>query len=183
MQPGDPSLAPPSDDQIDEEYRFVADSHTAAAAARATVSYAVTKPAFWRFLGILMAVEAFVVAQGVRGAHVSLATRLFWGFFVGSVPTVIVGVICLSIGYVRTLRNARTRLGAGMVLRSGFGPHYFVVAGSLGTGMTAYAAVRGVVVRGDFVWLRVVGRSAAAYAPRALFPDSAIARMRQAKAS
>jgi hypothetical protein len=46
MQPGDPSLAPPGEEQIDEEYRFVTDSHTAAAAARAAVEYSVRRPGY-----------------------------------------------------------------------------------------------------------------------------------------
>jgi hypothetical protein len=129
-------------------------------------------------MGVFLTVEALIIGQAVRGPHVSVMTRLRWGYFLGLVPTLLVAAACAVITYVRTLRNARARLGPGTVVRSGFAPHYFVIADSLGTGMTAYAAVRGVTVRGDFVLLRVVGRTNPGIAPRALFPDSALARMR-----
>jgi hypothetical protein len=162
--------------QIDEEHSFVPTASSARDIARTASLRKFSQPRMLLQLALFVLSLAVVLASGSRrpesGAE-QLTQGLAWGLVI---VAIVVGPLA-AMGYAVVHRQLRTRFVPGTVVRSGFGPAYFITSSPYSTHCVAYAGVDGLKVFDDYVIVRAEGSWT--WHPRALFPNSALARIRQ----
>jgi hypothetical protein len=165
---------------IPYQHRFVVQAGTAKAMARAFVRYRLGQlHVRLVFLGLWL-VATLLLFLSYDADELSAGARLYGGLFYGLLFTLIVLAIGMALTYVATRRLGRGRITEGAVLETGFGDDAVVISRPGSSGRTAYSVIRAVDVRKGFVFVRFDGNPVTNIYPRELFPDDALARLRQA---
>lgn len=166
-------------EDIPYTHRFVANSDTAKANARAFQFYAHRLRGRWIFYALILVLFALLIMGGWRSG--SIGAQVFWAIVFALVPTLIVAVCTAVISYLASVRGSRLKLFNGAVLESGFGEEEMVLRNPIASLRLAYIGIKSVTVRGNFVFMQLHGAPLLNVYPRELFPDEAIDRILRAR--
>ncbi len=157
--------------------RFVAGPNTRRDVARASMSYSLHRKVLWVAPLVSVLPFSLLLFSGMDSEY-SLSFRLFWAPIFALVPALLLAAMLTPLiailSYRITLKGSKARLYEGAVLETGFGEDEWVSRTPLAAARTSYRAIKGVSVRGQFVFLRIHGLAQAVMWPRELFPDPAI---------
>jgi hypothetical protein len=160
-------------------HRYVVTSASAGSAWRGHVAISLRKPLLPIEIGACVLLAAFVWYDGL-GPHHSSGTRAVLAVAGGVMTAIVIWTPLFALGYWVTKRNRRYRFYEGAVLESGFGVDALVTRNPSVARRIRYDAVKSIDVRGDRVYVRVLGDVMSLTWPRALFPDEEISRIRAA---
>lgn len=154
-------------------YRFVAKADTQKRMARG--SRVALRRRRWVVCACSMVLFGTIINGGMKGSW-SLGARIFWSGVYALVPTLLI-MILVTVTINVYSRRPNPRIFDGAVLESGFGEDEMVVRNPIASTRLAYAGIKSVTVRGNFVYMRYHGSQVVAGYPRELFPDEAIDRI------
>jgi hypothetical protein len=177
VSPSHPAIGP-DETPIPLTHRHVVDSAWAAAAWRGSIVTGLRRPV----LPVLIAgslLLPFLLYYAGFDSRYSLVTRVTWAIIWAVVTVFVIWTPLFALGYWMTKRNARQIWYDGAVRESGFGADAFVTRNPYITRRIRYDAVKSIDVRGNYVYIRVLGGAVPLTYPRALFPDGEIARIRK----
>jgi hypothetical protein len=162
------------------QHRYVVQAGTAKAMARAFVRYRLGQRNLRLVFLALWLVATLLLFLSYDPDELSTGARVYGGLFYGLLFTLIVLAVGMALTYVATHRLGRGRMTEGAVVESGFGDDAVVINRPGSSGRTDYSVIRAVDVRKAFVFVRFDGNPVTSIYPRELFPDDALARLRQA---